>query len=85
MHIFIISKQNDKTVIKVLILKKDTLAKMPALISYTYFNIMKRIICMDGIRLFLYFEKAFDFLEYNLMFKTLEKFNFEEQFINIYM
>ena len=36
---------------------------------------------MDGILLFLDFEKAFDSVEYNFMFKTLEKFNFGEQFI----
>ena len=39
---------------------------------------------MDGILLFLDFEKAFDSVEYNFfMFKTLEKFNFGEQFINM--
>ena len=36
---------------------------------------------MDGILLFLDFEKAFDSVEYNFMFKTLEKFNFGEQCI----
>ena len=38
---------------------------------------------MDGILLFLDFEKAFDSVEYNFMFKTLEKLNFGEQFINM--
>ena len=36
---------------------------------------------LDGILLFLDFEKAFDSVEYNFMFKTLEKFNFGPKFI----
>ena len=35
----------------------------------------------DGILLFLDFEKAFDSIEWNFLFKTLEKFNFGENFI----
>ena len=31
---------------------------------------------LDGILLFLDFEKAFDSVEYNFMYKALEKFNF---------
>ena len=38
---------------------------------------------MDGILLFLDFEKGFDPVEYNFMFKNLDKFNFGEQFINM--
>ena len=38
---------------------------------------------MDGILLFLDFKKAFDSVEYNFMFKTLEKFKFGERFINM--
>ena len=36
---------------------------------------------LDGILLFLDFEKAFDSVDYNFMFKTLEKFNFGDKFI----
>lgn len=38
---------------------------------------------LDGILLFLDFEKAFDSIEYNFMFKTLEKFNFGSKFIGM--
>lgn len=38
---------------------------------------------LDGILLFPYFEKAFDSIEYNFMFKTLEKFNFGSKFIGM--
>lgn len=38
---------------------------------------------MDGILLFLDLEKAFDSVEYNFMFKTLEKFNFGSSFIGM--
>lgn len=33
---------------------------------------------LDGILFFLDFEKVFDFVEYNFMFKILEKFCFGE-------
>ena len=35
----------------------------------------------DGLLLFLDFEKAFDSIEWNFLFKTLEKFNFGDNFI----
>ena len=35
----------------------------------------------DNILLFLDFEKAFDAVEWNFLFKTLEKFNFGKNFI----
>lgn len=35
---------------------------------------------LDVILLFLDFEKSFDSVEYNFMFKTLEKFNFGDKF-----
>lgn len=38
---------------------------------------------LDGILLFLDFEKAFDSVEYNFMFKTLEKFRFGDKFIDM--
>lgn len=38
---------------------------------------------LDGILLFVDFEKAFDSVEYNFMFKTLEKFNFGDEFIGM--
>lgn len=38
---------------------------------------------LDGILLFLDFEKAFDSVEYNFMFKTLKKFNFGSNFIGM--
>lgn len=38
---------------------------------------------LDGILLFLDFEKAFDSIEYNFMVKTLEKFNFGSKFIGM--
>ena len=38
---------------------------------------------LDGILLFLDFEKAFDSVEYNFMLKTLRKFNFGEDFIDM--
>ena len=34
---------------------------------------------MDSILLFLDFEKGFDSVEYNFMFKILKRFNFGEQ------
>lgn len=37
----------------------------------------------DYLLLFLDFEKAFDSVEYNFMFKTLEKFNFGDKFIGM--
>jgi hypothetical protein len=38
---------------------------------------------LDGILLFLDFEKAFDSVEYNFMYKALEKFNFGKNFIKM--
>ena len=38
---------------------------------------------LDGILLFLDFEKAFDSIEYNFMYKALEKFNFGQNFIKM--
>lgn len=38
---------------------------------------------LDGILLFLDFVKAFDSVEYNFMFKTLEKFKFGDKFIDM--
>ena len=35
----------------------------------------------DGILLFLDFEKAFDSIEWNFLYKTLNKFNFRQNFI----
>ena len=35
----------------------------------------------DGILVFLDFEKAFDSVEWNFLFKTLEKFNFGQNFV----
>ena len=35
----------------------------------------------DGILLFLDFEKAFDSIEWNFLFKTLEKYHFKQNFI----
>ena len=35
----------------------------------------------DGILLFLDFEKAFDSIEWNFLYKTLNKFNFGQNFI----
>ena len=37
----------------------------------------------DGILLFLDYEKAFDSVEYNFMFKVLEKYNFGKDFIDM--
>ena len=37
----------------------------------------------DGILLFLDYEKAFDSVEYNFMFKVLEKYNFGKDFIGM--
>ena len=38
---------------------------------------------LDGILLFLDFEKAFDSVEYKFIFKTLEKLNFGPNFIGM--
>lgn len=38
---------------------------------------------LDGIVLFLDFEKAYDSVEYNFMFRTLIKFRFGDQFIKL--
>lgn len=40
---------------------------------------------LDGMWLSLDFEKLFDSVEYNLLFKILEKFNISNNFINQYM
>ena len=36
---------------------------------------------LDGILLFLDFEKAFDSIEWNFLLKTLEKYHFKQNFI----
>lgn len=38
---------------------------------------------LDGILFFFDFEKVFDLVEYNFMFKMLEKFNFGDEFIGM--
>lgn len=38
---------------------------------------------LNEIYFFLDFEKPFDSVEYNVMFKTLESFNFGDKFIDI--
>ena len=44
-------------------------------------NIVKKNSNHEGLLLFLYSEKAFDSVEWNFLFKTLEKFNFGKDFI----
>ena len=39
----------------------------------------------EGVLLFLDFQKAFDSVEWNFIFKVLEKFNFGESFIKWYV
>ena len=54
----------------------ENIRQLQDIIEYTSkFNI-------PGLVVFLDFEKAFDSLEWNFLFKTLEKFGFQKKFIN---